>query len=175
MKSTGVVRKIDDLGRIVIPKEIRKTLGIRDGENLEIAVEGENIRLTKKNIINDYLEEIQKLCTIAETFITGTLMVTDREKVTVVTKDGAIKVGDKIYKELIELIDNRMMFRESIIQKIKIGIKELIGYFLIYPIIDDGISIGLIIVYNEREPVSQYEMLIIYLSALLSSKLDISW
>ena len=34
MKTTGVVRRIDDLGRIVIPKEIRKTLRIRDGESL---------------------------------------------------------------------------------------------------------------------------------------------
>ena len=36
MKSTGVVRRVDDLGRIVIPKEIRRTLRIRDGESLEI-------------------------------------------------------------------------------------------------------------------------------------------
>ena len=48
MESTGVVRKIDDLGRIVIPKEIRKSLGIRDGESLEIIVENNNIKLTKK-------------------------------------------------------------------------------------------------------------------------------
>ena len=36
MRATGIVRRIDDLGRIVIPKEIRKQLGIRDGEPLEI-------------------------------------------------------------------------------------------------------------------------------------------
>ena len=36
MKATGVVRRIDELGRIVIPKEIRKNLRIRDGENIEI-------------------------------------------------------------------------------------------------------------------------------------------
>ena len=36
MKATGVVRRIDDLGRIVIPKEIRRNLRIRDGESLEI-------------------------------------------------------------------------------------------------------------------------------------------
>lgn len=39
MKATGVVRRIDDLGRIVIPKEIRKSLRIREGENLEIFVD----------------------------------------------------------------------------------------------------------------------------------------
>ena len=39
MKATGIVRRFDDLGRIVIPKEIRKTLRIKDGENLEDAIE----------------------------------------------------------------------------------------------------------------------------------------
>lgn len=37
MKSSGIVRKLDPLGRIVIPKEIRKVLGINDGDSLEIA------------------------------------------------------------------------------------------------------------------------------------------
>ena len=41
MKATGVVRRIDDLGRIVIPKEIRRNLRIRDGESLEIFVDME--------------------------------------------------------------------------------------------------------------------------------------
>ena len=39
MKATGIVRRIDDLGRVVIPKEIRRTLGIREGEPLEIYTE----------------------------------------------------------------------------------------------------------------------------------------
>ena len=40
MKATGIVRRIDDLGRIVIPKEIRRTLGIYEGEPLEIFLDG---------------------------------------------------------------------------------------------------------------------------------------
>lgn len=49
MKSTGVVRRIDDLGRIVLPKEIRKTLRIREGESLEIYTNGEENSF-KKNL-----------------------------------------------------------------------------------------------------------------------------
>ena len=41
MKATGVIRRIDELGRIVIPKEIRKNLRIKEGENLEIYVDNE--------------------------------------------------------------------------------------------------------------------------------------
>ncbi|AFQ19540.1 AbrB/MazE/SpoVT family DNA-binding domain-containing protein [Bacillus thuringiensis] len=47
MKSTGVTRKIDELGRIVLPKELRRTLGIGEKEPLEIFVEGEKIILQK--------------------------------------------------------------------------------------------------------------------------------
>ena len=47
MKSLGIVRKIDELGRIVVPKEIRKTLNIDNGDPLEIFVEGDQIILKK--------------------------------------------------------------------------------------------------------------------------------
>jgi transcriptional pleiotropic regulator of transition state genes len=47
MKSTGVTRAIDPLGRIVIPKELRKTFNLNEGDSLEIYVEGEDIILRK--------------------------------------------------------------------------------------------------------------------------------
>lgn len=40
MKATGIIRRMDDLGRVVIPKEIRRTVGIREGEPLEIFLDG---------------------------------------------------------------------------------------------------------------------------------------
>lgn len=48
MKSTGVVRKIDELGRIVLPSELRKVFGIREGDELEISVDGERVILQKR-------------------------------------------------------------------------------------------------------------------------------
>ena len=48
MQKTGIVRKVDDLGRIVIPKEIRKTLKIREGDELEISVEDNTKILLRK-------------------------------------------------------------------------------------------------------------------------------
>ncbi|MCU5427003.1 AbrB/MazE/SpoVT family DNA-binding domain-containing protein [Bacillus cereus] len=48
MKNTGVARKVDELGRVVIPIELRRTLGIAEGTSLEFHVEGENIVLRKQ-------------------------------------------------------------------------------------------------------------------------------
>ena len=48
MKATGIVRRIDDLGRIVIPKEIRRTVGIREGEPLEIFLDGRDMVCFRK-------------------------------------------------------------------------------------------------------------------------------
>ncbi len=47
MKSTGIVRKVDELGRIVIPIELRRTLGIEEKDSLEIYVDSEKIILKK--------------------------------------------------------------------------------------------------------------------------------
>ncbi len=47
MKSTGIIRQIDDLGRIVLPKEMRKKMYIESGDPLEIFVEGDRIILMK--------------------------------------------------------------------------------------------------------------------------------
>jgi AbrB family transcriptional regulator, transcriptional pleiotropic regulator of transition state genes len=47
MKSTGIVRKVDELGRVVIPIELRRTLGIGEKDALEIYVDGEKIMLKK--------------------------------------------------------------------------------------------------------------------------------
>ncbi len=48
MKSTGVVRKIDELGRIVLPSELRRVFGIKEGDELEISVEEDRVILQKR-------------------------------------------------------------------------------------------------------------------------------
>lgn len=73
MKSTGVVRKMDQLGRIVFPKELRRTLNLEEGDGLEIYTEGEQIILKKyepccifcgeaKEVINFKGKNICKTC-----------------------------------------------------------------------------------------------------------------
>lgn len=61
MKSTGVVRRIDELGRIVLPKEIRRTLGIDEKDPLEIYVEEDRIILTKYNEVCTFCGQVKDL------------------------------------------------------------------------------------------------------------------
>ena len=51
MKSTGVVRRIDELGRIVVPKEMRRVLRIREGDSLEISADTDAITLKKYSLV----------------------------------------------------------------------------------------------------------------------------
>ena len=59
--STGIVRRIDELGRIVIPKEIRKNLGLREGEGLEISVEDNQLVMKKYSKIDNYQDNIKSI------------------------------------------------------------------------------------------------------------------
>ena len=59
MKATGIVRRIDDLGRIVVPKEIRRTLRIREGDPLEIFTDREGEIILKNIHLLESLESLQ--------------------------------------------------------------------------------------------------------------------
>lgn len=67
MKATGIVRRIDDLGRVVIPKEIRRTMRIREGDPLEIFVSNEGEVIFKK------YSPISELGSIAGAVLRGTV------------------------------------------------------------------------------------------------------
>ena len=61
MKSTGIIRRIDDLGRIVIPKEIRRTLNIKEGDPLEYTIANGMLCLQKYYAGDGYKEAIENL------------------------------------------------------------------------------------------------------------------
>ena len=109
MKATGVVRRIDDLGRIVIPKEIRKTLRIKNGEYLEFYLDKEAIVLHKYSpmvgiptFYSDYVYSIYSE-------IGGNVMISDREKI--VAAQGNLK-NSYIDKNISTLLDDIIQKRE---------------------------------------------------------------
>ena len=61
MKATGIVRRIDDLGRVVIPKEIRRSLKIREGDPLEILIEKNCVCFKKYSTLGSFSEDILRV------------------------------------------------------------------------------------------------------------------
>ena len=164
MKSTGVTRKIDDLGRIVIPKEIRKNLGIRDGESLEIFTEEDSIILKKHSEIEKFEDLGKKLSDLIENIFKVDVIITDREKVIASTKRD-ILINKLLDEELIYLIDNREEF---------VGRKDIFGTIskvTIVPIIASIDSLGLIILISNDD--LDLKNIARFMAKILSEKLNI--
>lgn len=170
--STGIIRRIDELGRIVIPKEIRKNLRIKTGDNLEILVENENITLRKYSQI----ENITDMATIyAESFyqvLKYNVIVTDTDKVIACAGGLAKKyLNQGISDSLTTMIERRDNFIERKKNSIEIipGFKEY-GYYGIATIINNGDSIGSVIILSLDTPMlEQEEKLAMILANMLSN------
>lgn len=82
MKATGIVRRIDDLGRVVIPKEIRRTLRIREGDPLEIFTDREGeVILKKYSPIGELSEFATEYCDSLYETTSHTVVITDRDSI----------------------------------------------------------------------------------------------
>lgn len=79
MKATGIVRRLDDLGRLVIPKEIRKIYKLKEGDSIEFFVnEDSEIVLKKFSVLSDEIEQITQMCqTLQEAVSHPVLFVED--------------------------------------------------------------------------------------------------
>ena len=81
METTGVVRRIDELGRIVIPKEIRRTLGIKDGASLEIYIDKDVVALKKYSTMNNLVEISNVYSETIYTTMKMEMFITDRDNI----------------------------------------------------------------------------------------------
>ena len=156
MRVTGIVRRIDDLGRVVIPKEIRKTLRIREGDPLEIftAKDGEVI-LKKYSPIGELNEFSQEYAeTLGETLGHG-IVVTDLDSIIAVSKLAKKDYKEKsISDELEQLIENRESKTSKDNKTIALHKDDSMEYKsqIIMPIVSSsGDCIGSIIMVSKEE------------------------
>ncbi len=170
--STGIIRRIDELGRIVIPKEIRKNLRIKNGDNLEILVDGENITLKKYSQIENATD---MAAVYAESFyqvLKYNIIVTDTDKVVACAGNLSKKyLNQGISDSLTTMIERRDSFVERKRSNIEIvpGFKEY-GYFTVATIINNGDSIGSVIILSLDTPMlEQEEKLAMILANMLSN------
>lgn len=91
MKTTGMVRRIDELGRIVIPKEIRKQLMMKEGESIAFALENNQIILTKFSLLHKISPTVQILLQNLYTKYHNTFLLCDQNCIVICSSDGLAK------------------------------------------------------------------------------------
>ncbi len=157
MKATGVVRRIDDLGRVVIPKEIRKTLRIKEGDPLEIFTDKEGEVILKKyspiGELSEFATEYAE--TLAKT--TGHIAcITDKD--TVIAVSGGSKkeyLEQGISEELEKIMDDKENYNSKENNDTSIPItkndnkERKNNAQVVYPIIADGDVIGTVILLSK--------------------------
>lgn len=155
MKATGIVRRIDDLGRVVIPKEIRRTLRIREGDPLEIFVarDGEVI-LKKYSPINELGHFATEYAEALFDSLQQPILICDRDEV--IALSGISKsdyLNKSIGSTIEELIEDRQLVFQQNTETLEIikGKEVKVQSYGVCPIIANGDPIGCVIVFTKDE------------------------
>ncbi|MVP02185.1 MULTISPECIES: stage V sporulation protein T [Paenibacillus] len=162
MKATGIVRRIDDLGRVVIPKEIRRTLRIREGDPLEIFVDRDGEVILKKyspiGELGDFAKEYAESLYESTNHIT---LITDRDNVIAVAGGSKKEYMDKQIGQIVETtMENRKAAIETGSGSYEISKDNPENYssFVIAPIVAGGDPIGSVILMSKDEGVEMGNM-----------------
>ena len=160
MKSTGVIRRIDDLGRIVIPKELRKNLRIKEGDNLEIFIDNEDIILKKYSMMNKINDLAQELTDAIYTFTKHSVFITDTD--IIIAGSGTLK-KDYLNKSISNFIIKSINRREKILENHFKGLnlineEEIECSYILSTILVNAEAIGMIVIISEKDKLSEIEM-----------------
>lgn len=115
MKATGIVRRIDDLGRVVIPKEIRRTMRIREGDPLEIYTSRDGEVIFKKYSLMGGLDDFAaQFCETLSKSCGSITAVTDRDTVIAVAGGGKRELmGKRISPQLEQIMEDRKIYQHT--------------------------------------------------------------
>ncbi len=173
MKATGVVRRIDELGRIVIPKEIRTTMRIREGENIEIFIDdNQNIVLKKYSAIKKLGDFAQSFTDAIYSFLKYNIIITDTDSIIAVS--GPLKKelnGRDLSENMLAAIKRRENILETHTKSITIAEdKNYEGTYIIHSIISNGDVVGLVIILSTEDKVGELEEKIVQIASQFLAK-----
>jgi len=163
MKATGIVRRIDGLGRVVIPKEIRRTLRIREGDPLEIFTDNEGSIILKKYSLVGELGSVSKEYAASLHQTSGHITcIVDKDQIVAVAGAPEKKFLDKnISRELERTIGLRKMASASRRDPHFMAIIEddepEYNNILVAPIIAEGDVIGAVILLSQDKSMGEIE------------------
>ena len=159
MKATGIVRRIDDLGRVVIPKEIRRTLRIREGDPLEIFVDRDGEVILKKyspiSELGDFAKEYAEA--LYDT-LQHPVLIADRD--TYIAVSGSMK-KDYANKSIGRIVEEAITDRQTKVTSVKGDYnivsdhEETMKGYAVAPIIANGDPIGAVVMIAKEDKVDE--------------------
>jgi len=172
LKATGIVRRIDDLGRVVIPKEIRRTLRIREGDPLEIYVDRDGeVILKKYSPVSELGDFAKEYCDALYEAIGNIILVADRDEIIAVAGAGKKEFLNRPLGSILErVLEERKAVLFKTPQEIKsnracplqIEEEESENYQftseVIAPIIVEGDAIGAVIICSRQNNIKMGDM-----------------
>ena len=161
MKATGIVRRIDDLGRVVIPKEIRRTMRIREGDPLEIYTSREGEVIFKKYSLMGELDDFAaQFCETLSKTSGAISAVTDRDAVIAVAGGGKRELlGKRISPALEQIMEDRRIYQRTL-DEARIAVLDGVDKYtagVAAPIICEGDVLGLVLFVEDGEGASTGE------------------
>ncbi|MEW9111003.1 MAG: stage V sporulation protein T [Cytobacillus gottheilii] len=161
MKATGIVRRIDDLGRVVIPKEIRRTLRIREGDPLEIFVDRDGeVILKKYSPISELSDFAKEYAEALYDSLGNAILICDRD--TYIAVAGGSK-KDYLNKNISDLVEKTLEDRSSVLItqsgdiSIVDGNTESVASYTIGPIVANGDPIGAVVIFAKEDILGEVE------------------
>ncbi len=171
--TSGIVRRIDNLGRVVIPKEIRKTLKIKENEQVEINVLDDSIVLNKYSDIHEYDKSINNLIDIIKSVYDRDIIITNLDKIVLTTKDYKDYINLELSPYLANIVDNRKDVSELIPVNLNLNsnMSDIKVSYSIKSIIVNGDMIGLLILLSntnlENSDLKLLQLMSLYLENYL--------
>ena len=158
MKTTGMIRRIDNLGRIVIPKEIRRVLKLKENEQMEIKVENDYIILHRYSELSQENSYLQTLLDTIYRVYDFAILITNLNSFCFTSYNYSHLKGKEISSFLGVLISERREISDS--NSLYLTSKDILNncYYYIKPIIKNGDILGLSI-FLSKSNISDYKLL----------------
>lgn len=174
MKATGVVRRIDELGRLVIPKEIRRTLRIREGESLEVFVDSNSIILKKYSIMRNIDELAFNLTDSFYSFLKKSVVITDNDSIIACSSNLKNKlINCKVSDEIIEYIKDRKEILKDSLESINLTDDySLVTKYVLCPVVSNSDCVGLVLIFDEDRIADEEMKMCMIASKILSKAIE---
>lgn len=177
MKFTSIIKRIDNLGRIVLPKDVRRKLKLKENDEVEIMV-GEDgfIELKKYSAIDEYKDECITLVNLLEELIDKEVIVTDNSSIYVCGKKDDSYINMPLSKKYIEILENRKVFNEKTMPTFNIleGDGEIYAKSIV-PIIVESSIVGSVAIVSKNKQLNIKDKdieLLKFAALILSNKIQ---